>query len=253
VYAQVTTLFHTAPDLLEDFKQFLPESAGQAKSTPGRANEEAPGVAALISTPQPGLRDGQKMPPLGSFAPPASASKDSKKRPRNDKQAPIPVPVIPEAANANNRIVPGAAPAGNKRAKLAHKPMTADVAAIEPTLTPIMPEPIGPSAAATSHQDEIAFFERVKKYLGNKTSFNEFLKICNLFSQSIIDRQTVYQKGSVFLAANPELLHFWKLFLNYEPKPILVDNRPAAPAEKVSLSNCRGYGPSYRLLPRRVS
>ena len=30
VYAQVTQLFHTAPDLLEDFKQFLPESAAQA-------------------------------------------------------------------------------------------------------------------------------------------------------------------------------------------------------------------------------
>jgi histone deacetylase complex regulatory component SIN3 len=32
----------------------------------------------------------------------------------------------------------------------------------------------------------------------------------------------------------------------------LVDNIPAAPTGKVSLSNCRAHGPSYRLLPRRV-
>lgn len=32
VYAQVTELFNTAPDLLEDFNQFLPESAAQAKA-----------------------------------------------------------------------------------------------------------------------------------------------------------------------------------------------------------------------------
>ncbi|KAG9620218.1 hypothetical protein KCU64_g21866, partial [Aureobasidium melanogenum] len=32
VYAQVTRLFNSAPDLLEDFKQFLPESAAHAKA-----------------------------------------------------------------------------------------------------------------------------------------------------------------------------------------------------------------------------
>jgi histone deacetylase complex regulatory component SIN3 len=32
VYAQVVNLFNSAPDLLEDFKQFLPESALQAKA-----------------------------------------------------------------------------------------------------------------------------------------------------------------------------------------------------------------------------
>lgn len=252
VYAQVTTLFHTAPDLLEDFKQFLPESAGQAKSTPGRDGGDAL-AAVLNQTPQPAPRDGQKMPPLGSFAPPASASKETgKKRPRNEKQTPIPAPAITEAASAGNRAVPGAATTSNKRTKLSHKPLTTDTPAVEPTLTPIMPEPLGPPSSSTTNQEEIGFFDRVRKYLGNKTSFNEFLKVCNLFSQSIIDRQTVFQKGSVFLAANPELLNFWKLFLNYDPQTEVIDNRPAPPSGKVSLSNCRGYGPSYRLLPKRV-
>ncbi|TID07212.1 Paired amphipathic helix protein pst1 [Colletotrichum higginsianum] len=216
VYAQVTTLFHTAPDLLEDFKQFLPESAGQGKGTPGRPSDELPPGPGPNQTPQPTVVE---------TAPPANRA----------------APGAPSTTGVNN-----------KRAKLAHnKTLSSDAPAVEPTLTPILPEPLGPPASSTTNSDEIAFFEKVKKYLSNKTAFNEFLKVCNLFSQSIIDRNTVFHKGSVFFAANPELLGFWKAFLKYEPHEDVVDNRPAPPSGKVSLSNCRGYGPSYRLLPKR--
>jgi Paired amphipathic helix repeat len=88
VYAQVTQLFHTAPDLLEDFKQFLPESAAQAKAQAAAAraaSDEAmisnirgdyvTGQIAQAQTPRPTT----KMPPMGQFDPP-STSKDSKKR-----------------------------------------------------------------------------------------------------------------------------------------------------------------------------
>ena len=91
VYAQVTQLFSSAPDLLEDFKQFLPESAAQAKAQAAakQATEDAamlsnvrgePGVGAGMlhaqaQTPRPEM----KMPPVGNFAPP-SATKENKKR-----------------------------------------------------------------------------------------------------------------------------------------------------------------------------
>jgi paired amphipathic helix protein Sin3a len=86
VYAQVTQLFNGAPDLLQDFKQFLPESAAQAKAA---AAEEAAiqqsnvrGTADYISN-MPGIRSNTpqqtKLPPMGNFAPP-SVSKDNKKR-----------------------------------------------------------------------------------------------------------------------------------------------------------------------------
>ena len=88
VYAQVTELFDSARDLLEDFKQFLPESAAHAKSQAmARHNDEAAltsnlrGEASYVSnmprmsqTPKP-----DKMPPLGNFPPP-STSKENKKR-----------------------------------------------------------------------------------------------------------------------------------------------------------------------------
>ena len=93
VYAQVTQLFNTAPDLLEDFKQFLPESAAAAKA---QAAARASGIAEELPTSNvrgggnPGYganeivqaqtpRPTAKMPPMGQFDPP-STSKDNKKR-----------------------------------------------------------------------------------------------------------------------------------------------------------------------------
>lgn len=93
MYAQVTQLFSSAQDLLEDFKQFLPESAAQAKAQAQAAAIKQAEDAAMLSnvrveatynvgqlhnqtqTPRPEL----KMPPVGSFAPP-SVGKDNKKR-----------------------------------------------------------------------------------------------------------------------------------------------------------------------------
>ncbi|KKA26240.1 hypothetical protein TD95_000061, partial [Thielaviopsis punctulata] len=245
VYAQVTALFHTAPDLLEDFKQFLPETTGQSKTTPGHS-EEMPAVNSLMQTPQAN-RDGQKMPPLGSFAPPASASKDSKKRPRADKTTAAPI-VSPAEPMASNMRTTSHVSVSAKRAKISHK-SSGD--AIEPTLTPLMPEPIPPQGTHMSNQDDIAFFDRVKKFLGNKSAMTEFVKLCNLFSQQIIDRSTLYHKGLTYLQANPELTTAWKEFLDFEPQDQTVVNKPLPPTDKVSLSNCRGYGPSYRLLPKR--
>lgn len=89
VYAQVTQLFSTAPDLLDDFKQFLPESAAQAKAAAAAkaAAEDAvvnnsrsdPAYIAsqLPQTQTP--RPTTKMPPMGQFDPPSS-TKDNKKR-----------------------------------------------------------------------------------------------------------------------------------------------------------------------------
>jgi paired amphipathic helix protein Sin3a len=78
----VTTLFNTAPDLLEDFKQFLPESAAQAKAA-AKAAEDAAALAGVSHTPQPvhATRGDQKLPPVGNFPPP-STTKDGRKRTR---------------------------------------------------------------------------------------------------------------------------------------------------------------------------
>lgn len=82
---------------------------------------------------------------------------------------------------------------------------------------------------------------------------NEFLKLCNLFSQDLIDRNVLVHKVSNFIGGNPDLMNWFKAFVNYEGSDEVIDNRPKAPTGRVALSNCRGLGPSYRLLPKRVS
>ena len=88
----MTQLFNAAPDLLEDFKQFLPESAAQAKAQAAAQQQKAEdavmlsnvrgdptylvGAQVQAQTPRPDT----KMPPIGNFAPPSSISKESKKR-----------------------------------------------------------------------------------------------------------------------------------------------------------------------------
>lgn len=249
VYAQVTTLFNAAPDLLEDFKQFLPESAAQTRGA-GQRPEDAL-MPHLTQTPQPGhtARDGPKGPPVGNFAPPPSATKESKKRARPDKQAGPATPVT-EPPTSNVR---GAPPAGtNKRLKTSHtKPGPADGVAIEPNLTPVMPEPLGPTPYAIAAADEIGFFDRVKKFLNNKTTNSEFLKLCNMYTQDLIDKDVLTAKAHHFIGGHADLSAWFKAFVMYSGEDQLVDNRPAPPTGRVSLSNCRGYGPSYRLLPKR--
>ncbi|KAI1271785.1 hypothetical protein F5Y07DRAFT_381852 [Xylaria sp. FL0933] len=252
VYAQVTSLFSTAPDLLEDFKQFLPETAASNKN--GARPDDVLAMTGLAqTTPQPGhtAKDNQKMPPVGNFAPPPSATKDNKKRPRNDKlPQPTPSTAVVDSPALASRSIPAVGPA-NKRAKINHKPLATDVPTIEPTLTPVLPGPLPPTSSANATQEEIGFFDKVKKYIGNRSTMNEFLKLCNMYSQSLIDTNDLVHKASQFIGGNPELMSFFKTFVGYEGLEEIIENRPRPPSGKVSLSNCRGVGPSYRLLPRR--
>lgn len=231
----------------------MPETAASSKANNARA-EDMLAMGLAQSTPQPGhaMRDGQKMPPVGSFAPPASASKENKKRPRNEKPAPVAPTSIPDTLPPNNqRSIPGVSTMGSKRPKLSHKPLAADAPSIEPTLTPVMPEPLPPNTHHGVQAEELAFFDKVKKYMSNRATMNEFLKLCNMYSQSLINENDLVHKASSFIGGNPELMAFFKNFLNYEGGDEMIENKPKPPTEKVSLSNCRASGPSYRLLPRR--
>ena len=251
VYSQVTTLFHTAPDLLEDFKQFLPESAAHA-----RRMEESANLSAALPPAQPGqpAREGPKMPPVGNFAPPASASKENKKRPRPEKATSSATLAASEVQTSAVRGSVATGSAGNKRAKLAHnKQGIADGPAVEPTLTPVVPEPLGPSPTAAANQDDMLFFDRVKKHIANRTTMNEFIKLLNLFVMDLVTKEVLVHKASLFIGGNQDLMNWLKTFVQYDGDDEVVENYPEPPTGRVSLSNCRGYGPSYRLLPKRVS
>ncbi len=102
VYAQVTTLFGAAPDLLEDFKQFLPESAAQHRAQQQAARHAADDAVMLSNvrgesgygqTPnqQTPRADTSRLPPMGNFAPTPTANRDNKRK--RERQGPVAAPM----------------------------------------------------------------------------------------------------------------------------------------------------------------
>ena len=138
-----------------------------------------------------------------------------------------------------------------KRAKTGHgaKQAIPDGPPVSPTLTPALPEPMPPTTTTSPNQDELAFFDRVKKFIGNKNTMNEFLKLCNLYSQDLIDKQLLIYRAASFIGGNQELYAWFKKFMGEDEEQ--QKTRPKTVNSRVSLSNCRSLGPSYRLLPRR--
>ncbi|EKD18444.1 hypothetical protein MBM_03437 [Drepanopeziza brunnea f. sp. 'multigermtubi' MB_m1] len=240
VYAQVTTLFNTAPDLLEDFKQFLPESAAQAKAAAAaKAAEEAQQNQATQAQVQATRGEG-KLPPSGTFSVPTSAVKDSNKKQGIKRNA------QPSAAEGSNR---GAGQGNAKRQRVTQtQKSAADAPAMSPTLTPQMPEPMPPTLTSGATSEELAFFDRVKKYIGNKQIMNEFLKLCNLFSQDLIDKNVLVHKVSTFIGGNPDLMNWFQNFVNYDGNQVVIDNQPQAPTNKVALTPFPTMSPLHNRL-----
>ena len=190
------------------------------------------------------------MPPIGNFAPTPSAGRaDKRKRAERQGIAPAPQPEYAPRGGYGN----------NKRAKQQAQtqpvaPRTqipADVAAVEPSLVPALPEPMQPATSTVANTEELQFFDRVKKHLNNKAQMNEFLKICNLYSQDLLDRDSLVSRIERFIGSDHALFTWFKNFLGYTGANMVIENKPAPPIGRITLANCRAYGPSYRFLPKR--
>lgn len=263
VYSQVTHLFKAAPDLLEDFKQFLPESAAHAKAAE-RARREAEESAmvshmretggiyqspilsreAHMATPTHGAR-GTGLPPVGNFAPTPIAKDNKKRKPERQGTA-------DSIAGLSSSKAPFGGQQG-KRQKQVHPNSkgVSDQPPPSPNLVPQLPAPIPPTMTSAATNDELAFFDRAKKVIGNKNTMTEFLKLCNLFSQDFIDASTLVYRARSFIGSNPDLMKWFEDFVGRPEEEIVHELKPRIPTGRVSLSNCRGLGPSYRLLPKR--
>ena len=119
-------------------------------------------------------------------------------------------------------------------------------------MVPAQPEPFAATGPTTASNEDIAIFDRVKKYLNNKQTYNEFLKLLNLFSQDMINKSVLINRLENFIGGNPELIGWFKKYIGLETvDPTMIENVPAT-TSKVRLNTCRALGPSYRLLPKMV-
>ncbi|KAF9283609.1 Transcriptional regulatory protein sin3 [Mortierella alpina] len=246
VYSHVTLLFKNAPDLLDEFKQFLPENGNPPN--PDLFDEMMP----QPSTPAPAPRSMPTITTLsngmavGEFPSPPSSDMYSKK---GSQMAQVPtMPGVSKKKRATtgtgDRPLPEGVPGSNKkRLKQDHRN---ESGGISPPITATQSAMITKNPASV---EELAFFDRVKKFLGNKQTYHEFLKLINLFSQDILDRKLLVEKVETFLSPNKELMEWFKAFVGWDGKDEVIEN-VAAPRHKVDLSTCRRYGESYRLLPK---
>jgi paired amphipathic helix protein Sin3a len=139
-----------------------------------------------------------------------------------------------------------------QRAKITHaKPVQADAPNVSPSLVPQLPEPIPPQSSLAITQDELGFFDRVKKFISNKNSYTEFLKLINLFSQDLIDKHTLADRVSAFIGGNPDLMSFFNRLIGVEVYEEIIEAHAKPDPGRVNLSHCRSLGPSYRHLPKR--
>ena len=96
-------------------------------------------------------------------------------------------------------------------------------------------------------------FERVKKHINNRQYMTDFLKLCNLYSQDLIDTNLLISRASNYIGGNPELFSWFKEFLAYDGRDQVIENKAREVSGRVNLNNCRSLGQSYREMPKRVS
>ena len=140
----------------------------------------------------------------------------------------------------------------SQRTKIHHttKPQQVEQPAASPTLIPALPEPLPPANLLSATQDEFAFFDRVRKVVGNKGSYTEFLKLVNLFTQDLIDKHVMFDRLDRFIGSHPDLLNWFATFIGIQPQEEVMEPKVDAPdTGRVNLSYCRALGPSYRKLP----
>ncbi|KAG8219608.1 hypothetical protein J3R82DRAFT_562 [Butyriboletus roseoflavus] len=260
VYAQVQLLFKEAQDLLAEFKDFLPE-ASIAFAGPG-------GVASIL--PQPTVGPG--VPAQWSDIdkdkigkkPLVSAPKRRRKGPEKDttpvpssrstvsrakKQKHTHKPGEPDSPHYSSYALPPPSPP--------HATSLPQTHVMQPSLPHMgmLPPVINvPHSAIQTPPDELLFFERAKRTLESRDTYDEFLKLLTLYSKDIIDAKTLVDLSQVFLG-DGDLLAQFKDVLHIDEFHSGIDHGPpgsirTGPPEPLpALPADEGEGPSYRKLP----
>ncbi|CAG8503876.1 11727_t:CDS:10 [Diversispora eburnea] len=265
VYSQVQVLFKSAPDLLDEFKQFLPDNSGNVASGGlgglfgPLQNHNAPKQSHVFSIANNNSAHGtQRISSVGNFQ-----SQSASISVQNDAYKKISgsINLLSNSATAGssniNKKKRSALPASDrspnissksKKSKTSHKPSGeqshsgSSIALRQEQMKILEPQPLASS-------EELEFFEKAKRHISNKHSYNEFLKLLNLYSQQILDGKDFLRLIAPYLGGpNSELFAWLKQFLKLNERDEIVQNM-ANSRPRVDLEGCISHGPSYRKLP----
>ncbi|TBU57446.1 hypothetical protein BD310DRAFT_880877 [Dichomitus squalens] len=260
VMTEIMDLLKDSPDLMRDFVQFLPdervqkeelariarleESRKASESKPKRATkEEKENPSGSVATGQK-----RKRKPAGDKEkePVTKTSANKKAKVQTSSEAPSPALAQRQAAAAAPPSPIRAPPQPPPRAFYLHPQQTI-------SLAPPMPVPV--QATSSIHpSDEKHFFERVKRVLDNRETYNEFLKLVNLFTQDIINTTRLVREARSFIG-DGELMAQFKDILgwdaNKERMAALEESwtRPMGVLDRPSRHQLHNRYGSYRKLP----
>ncbi|KAJ3126023.1 Transcriptional regulatory protein sin3 [Nowakowskiella sp. JEL0407] len=214
VYDQVQVLFKNAPDLLAEFKQFLPEHGNSQLKQPNYV------LGNMNSIPAPSVSPRHPAEPAKKIALNSSAASGASHTPTKR---------IPKR---------GMEKANNRESSIGK----------ETNAPPVRKKPRTSARSAEKKGiiEELEFFDRCKKAIGNKATYTEFLKVLNLFSQEVIDAKTLVARIEPFLSKTPDLFEWFKKYVKREDDEVVQNVQTD---RRIDYSGFKKTGASYRLLP----
>ncbi|KAF8574590.1 hypothetical protein K439DRAFT_1649744 [Ramaria rubella] len=263
VLQQIVQLFRNAPDLLDEFKLFLPSDGttqanllgmfGQIAGDAGIDFDKESQREKLSDKALSSRRKDKSDIPVPE-KPPHSPQK--RKRKPVDKELPVSKVIGPSKRAKHTHPPPEPSPPPPQSSTHHHVP--------SPVFAPPyahVPAPGGSSHAhppppqMTQAIDDATFFERVKQFLDNRETYDEFLKVLNLFTQDVVDLRTLVFQTSNFLG-DSELMTQFKEIVGWEEKERRdMEGANTFDAPKLMQRPSKAdlsirYGPSYRKLPQ---
>lgn len=248
VYVQVQTLFKDAQDLLSEFKDFLPEVSMAVSTLPQQTS--GPGV------PTPWVDAGDKNGKKTQLPP-----KKRRKAPEKETTPAPAVRTVPSRAKKPKHMHKGADPDSPQFNPYGlpesppHHPQQLHASMLPPpqmhNLVLQGPQPV---ANVQSAPDELIFFERAKRTLESKDTYEEFLKLLNMYSKDIINAKTLVNMAQVYLG-DGDLLSQFREVVGIDERQDSIEHGPpgsirTGPPEALSALPAEdGEGPSYRRLP----
>ncbi|KAJ9096835.1 hypothetical protein QFC21_005106 [Naganishia friedmannii] len=247
VYAQVTDLFQGAPDLLDEFSQFLPTADGSQPQQGGLFGDffggGAPqqgnsagggggmsGVVGGLSAGQGGLglshgsgSSGMPMANSGGGGGAAGGNEKTGKRggaagKGQDKEA---SGAAGQGAGKKRRIADKEGKGSrSKKAKAGRNetpPMEVDNTSQQTGMAGGLGSGLQAHSSvhntALANLDEVVFFERVKKQIDDRPTYHEFLKLLNLYTNDLIDGKILVERAMLFLGEDSDLAQDFKMLL----------------------------------------
>ncbi|KAL1921324.1 uncharacterized protein VTP21DRAFT_11040 [Calcarisporiella thermophila] len=239
VYAQVQILFNSAPDLLSEFKQFLPELSAHGPQLPPPSifNSNYPSQGNVSQS-----HFGGRFPPVGNFTSPGSyPATESHRNGTANMSTPGSSAITSGAKKKGRPSVSDKALSSTKKQKRSkHYHKQAGDGTSAPSYGDDSSQPPG-------LLEETQFFEQAKRHINNKQAYHEFLKVINRFSQNQMDQNTLMINVSTFIGDNQALFDWFKSFVGYEERDVVIENTVMEKEERFVVPEEIGT-PSYRLL-----